>query len=74
MKKNIILPLADGENQRVPNFDNVKYFKVHTSDIKDQHSSFWYSEVGKMIHWAKLFDFQSRHGGYSATGLMKRNK
>jgi len=70
-RKYILLPLADGEEPRVPQSKFIKYYEKHTSDIKGQYSHIFYSEVGKFLstikevssdEWYKMYG--SSHFGF----------
>lgn len=53
MKPYIILPLADEEEQRVPNFD-VIFKKIKTSECYKPFDHLFWSEVGKFITSAHI--------------------
>ena len=48
--KNILVPLADNEDLRLPQFKNVNYITLHTSEINEKkYKHVFYSEVGKYL-------------------------
>jgi len=48
--KNILVPLADNEDLRLPQLKNVNYITLHTSEINEEkYKHIFYSEVGKYL-------------------------
>lgn len=56
MKPCIILPLADNEEKRVPDF-NVDFIKIKTSKIDHPFDHIFWSEIGKLIIAAKKMNW-----------------